>query len=238
MTPAGSDRAGGDRPPLGVLDLTPRGPVPYLEVHELQRRLHEERASDLGDDLVILVEHEPVVTLGRGTARADARNPARPAVIDPDRFPIIEVERGGEATWHGPGQLVAYPIVRLGPDERDLHRLLRSLEEAVIAVAGDFGVAAGRRAGATGVWVGQRRKLASIGIAVARWVTWHGIGLNVSCDLAAFGAIHPCGFDATEMTSLARELGDAHPTPSVGELGVALAAELARELGRSITLSS
>lgn len=144
--------------------------------------------------------------------------------------PVVEIERGGDATYHGPGQLVAYPIVKLGEGERDLHRFLRHLEEAMIRTLAERGVAAGRREGATGVWIGER-KIASIGIACRRWVTFHGLALNVSTDLAYFQRIAPCGFDAAVMTSLARELG---APATVDEIKPRLAAHLAGALGRRL----
>lgn len=154
------------------------------------------------DDVLLLVEHPDVITLGR---RAKPSN-----VLAPGDTPVIAIERGGDVTYHGPGQLVAYPIVLLREDERDLHRFLRNLEEAVIRTVGDFHISATRCPGKTGVWTSEApdgRKLASIGVAVKKWVTLHGLALNVTTDLARFSAIHPCGFDAAVMTSMARELG-------------------------------
>ena len=132
-------------------------------------------------------------------------------VLAPGATPVVEVERGGDVTWHGPGQLVAYPILRLEGEARDLHAHLHRLEDLVVDVCAAFGIAGGRDARNTGVWVrpgtpaGQ--KICSIGIACRRWVTWHGLALNVDPDLSAFARINPCGFDAAVMTSMARELG-------------------------------
>ena len=154
------------------------------------------------DDVLVLVEHPDVITLGRS---------AKPGnVLAPGDTPVVAIERGGDVTYHGPGQLVAYPIFQLREDERDLHRFLRNLEETVILTVGDFGISATRCPGKTGVWTSEAtdgRKLASIGVAVKKWVTLHGLALNVTTDLARFSAINPCGFDATVMTSMARELG-------------------------------
>ena len=142
-----------------------------------------------------------MITLGRS---------AKPAnVLNPGDTPVIAIERGGDVTFHGPGQLVAYPIFLLREDERDLHRFLRNLEEAVIRAAADFAISATRCPGKTGVWtsdVPDGRKLASIGVAVKKWVTLHGLALNVNTDLSRFAAINPCGFDAAVMTSMAKEL--------------------------------
>jgi lipoyl(octanoyl) transferase len=149
-----------------------------------------------------VVEHPDVITLGRSAAPAN--------VLDAGEIPVFAIERGGDVTYHGPGQLVAYPIFLLRDDERDLHQFLRGLEEAVIRTLADFRIEGTRRAGRTGVWTAQEtapRKLASIGIAVRKWVTMHGLALNVNTDLSRFAAINPCGFDAGVMTSMARELG-------------------------------
>jgi lipoate-protein ligase B len=160
------------------------------------------RQADAVPDTLILVEHPEVITLGRS---------ARPEnLLAPDAMPVVAVERGGDVTYHGPGQLVAYPIFRLAEDERDLHRLLRGLEESVIRTLAAFDIPGRRIAGSTGVWTGSAsapRKLASIGVAVRKWVTMHGLALNVTTDLARFRAINPCGFDASVMTSMAKELG-------------------------------
>jgi lipoyl(octanoyl) transferase len=172
-----------------------------------------------------VVEHPHVITLGR-TRGALAH------LVAPGEVEVVEVERGGDVTYHGPGQIVAYPILLLREEERDLHRFLRNLEEAMIRALARFGLAAGREAGKTGVWVGTAaRKLASIGIACRRWVTFHGLALNVTTDLGYFARIQPCGFDPTVMTSMARELGrdpgfDAVKAALVAELGVALGRRL------------
>jgi len=170
----------------------------------LQQDLVASRQSGSIPDTLILVEHPDVITLGRS---------AKPSnVLCPGEIPVVSIERGGDVTYHGPGQLVAYPIFLLREDERDLHRFLRSLEEVLVRTLADFGLAGIREPGKTGVWIareGASRKLASIGVAVRKWVTLHGLALNVTTDLTRFGAINPCGFDATVMTSMARELGHA-----------------------------
>ena len=200
------------------------GLVPYAEGHALQRELVEQRIRGEIPDTVILLEHAPVITLGR-KAGAEA------SVIDAGDWPVVRVERGGDATWHGPGQLVAYPIVALEGERRDLHRHLRQLEEAVIALLGDLGLNGVRDPRNTGVWLpsadGPPRKVCSIGIACRRWVSWHGLALNVDPDPAAFLRLRPCGFDPDVMTRLADHLD---PCPSVD----ALAGPLADALGRAL----
>ena len=183
-----------------------------------------ERQRGERPDALVLVEHPHVITLGR--SQKSWAN-----VLAAGDVPVVEIERGGDVTYHGPGQLVAYPIVKLAEAERDLHRFLRNLEEAIIRTAAEVGVEAGRRPGATGVWAGER-KLASIGIACRRWVTFHGLALNVSTDLAYFQRIAPCGFDAGVMTSLQALLG--RPV-AVDEIKPRLAAHLAAALGREIS---
>lgn len=168
------------------------GRKPYLEVHALQQELLQQRVEDRISDTLLLVEHEEVVTLGRSSQKGDAADAG---------LPIVSIERGGEATWHGPGQLVAYPILKLPEDRRDLHRYLRDLEQVVIDVLGDFGVEGSRVEGLTGVWIGKQ-KVCSLGVAVRRWVTWHGLALNISADLAAFRRFRPCGLDPDVMTNL------------------------------------
>ncbi|HEX2574559.1 MAG TPA: lipoyl(octanoyl) transferase LipB [Polyangia bacterium] len=194
----------------------------YEEVRTLQLDLVAERQAGAGMDTLLLVEHPHVVTLGR-------RSSARDNVLT-DEMPVIEIERGGDATYHGPGQLVGYPIVRLEDDERDLHAFLRALEEGLIRACGDLGLSAVRREGLTGVWLGDR-KVASIGIAVRRWVTFHGFALNVTTDLTRFRAINPCGLDASVMTSLSVSLGRDVSQEEVKPLVVR---HLGEQLGRRL----
>jgi len=180
-----------------VVDL---GLVEYREAWDLQKRLVERRAADAIPDVLLLLEHPHVVTLGRRGTRDDVLDPA---------LPVVEVERGGEATYHGPGQLVGYPIVKLG-DRLDVKRYVRDLEEVLIRASRAFGVAAERDPRQSGVWVAGR-KLGSIGVAVHRDVTYHGFAQNVNTDLSYFAKIRPCGFDGSIMTSMARELGTPVP---------------------------
>ncbi len=172
------------------------GVEPYARVHAWQERLVAARAAGRVPNLLLTGEHPPVITLGRKTPDDGTY------ATDLER---IVVERGGEATWHGPGQLVAYPIVHLTAARKDLHAFQRDLEEIGLRVLRAFGLAGERREGFTGVWV-NGRKIQSLGIAVRRWVSWHGLAFNVDPDLTAFRAFRPCGLSGDVMTSLAREL--------------------------------
>jgi lipoyl(octanoyl) transferase len=193
----------------------------YRVTWERQLALVEARQRGEVEDTLLLVEHPHVITLGR-------RQGARAHVLAAGDVPVVEIERGGDATYHGPGQLVAYPIVQLVEGERDLHRFLRNLEEAAIGAVGELGVAgAGRREGATGVWI-EERKIASIGIACRRWVTFHGIALNVRTDLAYFARIQPCGFAPEVMTSVAALGGDGDMTRAKAVFARRLLAALGR----------
>jgi lipoyl(octanoyl) transferase len=209
--------------PWRILDL---GTASYREVWAKQIGLVEDRQAERTIDTLVLVEHPHVFTLGR--RRESAQN-----VLMPGDVEVIEIERGGDVTYHGPGQIVAYPILLLRDGERDLHRFLRNLEDAVIATCTHFGVAsASREPGKTGVWcddaMGARRKLCSMGIACRKWVTFHGLALNVTTDLSYFGRINPCGFESRVMSSLAaeREITDLAAVKQV------LVTELGRALGR------
>jgi lipoate-protein ligase B len=178
--------------PFRIVDL---GTREFGEVWQQQLALVGARQRDEIDDTLLLVEHPHVITLGRSTRRENLLRPAD--------TPIFEIERGGDITYHGPGQLVGYPIFKLREHERDLHLYMRRIEETVIRTLAALGLASGRRAGWTGVWTvpEPQRKLASIGVAVKKWVTLHGFALNVSTELARFAAINPCGLDAAVMTS-------------------------------------
>jgi lipoyl(octanoyl) transferase len=187
------------------LDLLDLGRRPYREVLELQRALCRRRvAGEIERDLLILVEHEPVVTLGRGTRPTSL--PLPPAELERRGVEVVEVERGGDVTYHGPGQLVGYPILQLREHREDLHWYLRQLEATLIAALDRLGTPAARKAGFTGVWTAGR-KIASIGIHVKQWVTFHGFALNVTTDLRGFDLIVPCGIEGVTMTSVAAELG-------------------------------
>lgn len=177
------------------------GRISYADGLAMQETLVAERQAGRIPDTVLLLEHEPVYTIGRTRDRASLGEPERLP------HPVVETNRGGQATWHGPGQLVGYPIIDLQTRGRDLHHYLRALEQAQIDFLKDCGIPdAGRREGLTGVWIGDR-KIASIGVGVRRWVTMHGFALNIGSDLAGFDAIVPCGIAGVAMTSLSRESG-------------------------------
>lgn len=188
---------------LWVEDL---GRRPYGEVLDLQRELAAERIAGARPDTLLLVEHDPVITLGRSSKTAhllaDDRLLATRGV---DRF---EVERGGDVTFHGPGQLVGYPIIDLKQHKQDLHWYLRQLEQVLMDTLATFGIDGSRVEKYTGVWVGDR-KIASIGVHARSWVTWHGFALNVSTDLSYFDLIVPCGIPQVRMTSIEREIGSS-----------------------------
>jgi lipoyl(octanoyl) transferase len=216
-----------DMPDWSVVDL---GTEPFRETWARQLALVEQRQKgEAGDapDTLLLVEHPHVFTLGR-------RREAEANVLMPGDVEVIGIERGGDVTYHGPGQIVAYPIVLLGEGERDLHRYLRNLEEGVIATCARFGLACDREPGKTGVWLttptGMRRKLCSMGIACRKWVTFHGLALNVTSDLGYFRRINPCGFEASVMTSMAEQLGGEVSLAAVRD---SLAEDLGRALGRT-----
>lgn len=199
------------------------GRLEYEAALELQHRLVAERQRGEGEDTLLLLEHPDVFTLGR-------RRTAQSNVLLAGDTPVVQVERGGDVTWHGPGQLVGYPIVALDEDERDIHDVLRRLEDALIAVLARCGLEAGRREGFTGVWC-QGRKLVSLGIAVRQWVTFHGFALNVDCELGGFARINPCGLDSEVMGSVAG-LGGVVPSSEV--LMDWAAFEVAKALGREL----
>lgn len=180
-------------PDAPLLDVRRLGRCQYADAHIVQQEVLEQRVAGEVLDTLLLCEHAPVITLGRKTPEDQ-----RPT----GDVPVIEVERGGEATYHGPGQAVAYPIFALPEGRRDLHKYLRDLEQVVIGVLGEFDIEGRREKGLTGVWVGDK-KIASIGVAVRRWVTWHGLAINVHTDLDAFQSFSPCGLDPKVMTRMA-----------------------------------
>jgi len=191
---------------LGIVPLGRRG---FGETLTLQRELAARRiAGDQPRDLLLLVEHPPVITLGRGFQPAHLTTP--PETLAARGVEVHEVERGGDVTYHGPGQLVGYPIFDLTAHRQDLHWFLRQIEEALIVALRALGVPGERVAGYTGVWTGGR-KIASIGIHVRRWVTWQGFALNVTTDLSYFDLIVPCGIPDVQMTSVRRELAERFP---------------------------
>ncbi|MCW2705654.1 MAG: lipB [Blastococcus sp.] len=211
------------------LETVQAGLVPYEQAWEMQRGLHARRVDGQVADTLLLLQHPSVYTAGRRTEAHE-----RPA----DGTPVIDVDRGGKITWHGPGQLVGYPIVAL-PDPVDVVAYVRRLEEALIEVCAGFGLATGRVEGRSGVWVAAdqpgsgfrpERKVAAIGVRVARGVTMHGFALNCDPDLTAFGSIVPCGIPDAGVTSLSAELGrDVTVADAVGPVEAAMKRVLAFE---------
>jgi lipoyl(octanoyl) transferase len=187
-----------------AVDVRRLGRISYAEGLALQERLVRERQAGAAQDTLLLLEHDPVFTLGRNARAENVLFPADD--LRARGFDVFEVGRGGDVTYHGPGQVVGYPIVDLSPDRRDVHRYVRDLEDVLIRTCADYGLAAERVAGRTGCWVG-REKIGAIGVRIARWVTSHGFAFNVSNDLAPFGLIVPCGIRDASVTSLTQLLG-------------------------------
>jgi len=192
------------------------GRIDYADGVELQKALVQRRQAGEIDDTLLFVEHPPVITLGVRTRGATTNVRADAGALAAQGVEIHETGRGGDVTFHGPGQLVGYPILDLKPDRCDVHRYVRDLEEVLIRAVDAFGVRAGRIEGLTGIWVGDQ-KLAAIGVRISRWVTSHGFALNVNTDLSHFGLIVPCGITDKGVTSLERLLGHALPMDEVAE---------------------
>ena len=192
------------------IEIRRLGIVPYADGLELQRELVERRKVGEISDQLLLLEHPPVITLGVKTRNDRSHVVATAQTLEDERVEVFESGRGGDVTYHGPGQLVGYPILDLRPDRCDVHRYVRDLEDVLIRTAAAFGIRAGRVPGLTGAWVGDD-KLAAIGVRIARWITSHGFALNVSTNLSHFGLIVPCGINDKGVTSLERLL--ARPVP-------------------------
>ena len=180
------------------------GRVAYARGLELQAELVAARQAGRVPDQLLLLEHDPVFTLGRNARSENVLFPAE--ALRERGFEVFETGRGGDVTYHGPGQLVGYPILELPPERRDVHRYVRELEEVMIRTCADYGLAASRVAGLTGAWLGQE-KVGAIGVRISRWVTSHGFALNISTDLLPFELIVPCGIRGRGVTSLERALG-------------------------------
>jgi lipoyl(octanoyl) transferase len=205
------------------LDVRRLGRVPYADAVALQAELVQQRRAGAIPDTLLLLEHPHVITLGSGSRAEHVL--ASPEERARRGIELWESGRGGDVTYHGPGQLVGYPILDLKPDRCDLHRYLRDLEEVLIAVLGEFGLSGRRREGLTGAWV-EDRKLAAIGVRVSSgWITSHGFALNVNTDLAFFAAIVPCGIRDHGVGSLASELGRPLAMEEVEEVAVRRFAE-------------
>ena len=191
-----------------VRDLAVRrlGTVAYGDALALQQSLVEERRAGHIPDTLLVLEHPPVITIGVKRADGRAHVLATPGRLAELGVEVVETGRGGDVTYHGPGQLVAYPIVDLRPDRQDVHRYVRDLETVMIQICGSYGIIAGRVTGYSGAWVGDR-KIGAIGVRISRWITSHGLAFNVATDLAGFDLIVPCGIADRGVTSLSRELG-------------------------------
>ena len=211
-------RPRGSFPDAGLSGNDPRGPlsvrrlgrVGYVEGLELQKTLVEDRRAGRIGDTLLLLEHPPVITLGVKSRGKSINIVASPEQLSAAGVEVFDTGRGGDVTYHGPGQLVGYPIFDLNPDRRDVHRYVRDLEEALILVLAAFGITGVRVKGLTGVWVGppgREEKVAAIGVRISRWITSHGFALNVSTDLGPFGLIVPCGIVDRGITSIERLVG-------------------------------
>ncbi len=206
------------------------GRLPYREAWAMQRDLVARRAAGEVPDTLLLLEHDPVITLGRDGRRDSLLFPE--AALAARGVDLVESDRGGDATFHGPGQVVGYPIVDLRPDQKDVRRYVRALEQAMLDTLADYALSGGRDAKNPGVWLEDPpRKIGAIGARISRWITHHGFALNVNVDLAYFGLIVPCGIPDRGVTSLQRELGHTVPLAEVMER---LAGHLARGLGRTL----
>jgi lipoyl(octanoyl) transferase len=198
------------------LEVRRLGVVPYAEALGLQRELVEQRRTGDVPDLLVLLQHPPVLTVGVKRSGGLRNIVAPPDYLASLGIEVHEAGRGGDVTYHGPGQLVAYPILDLRPDRCDVHRYVRDLEEVMIRVCADYGIEAGRVAGLTGAWV-QADKIGAIGVRISRWITSHGIALNVNTNLDHFRLIIPCGIADRGVTSLAARVGREVPFEAVAD---------------------
>jgi lipoyl(octanoyl) transferase len=204
---------------LRPIEVRRLGLVRYADALDLQKQLVEDRKADRIPDQLLLLQHPPVITLGVKSRGDRSHVLAAPAALARAGVELFETGRGGDVTYHGPGQLVGYPIVDLRPDRCDVHRYVRDLEEVLIATARAFGVTAARVPGLTGAWVGDR-KLAAIGVRIARWITSHGFAFNVATDLDHFKLIVPCGITDKGVTSLDELTGRRIPMQSVEDAAI------------------
>jgi lipoyl(octanoyl) transferase len=205
-----------------LLQVTPLGTLTYEEAFAKQQAQVDRLLDGSSEPTLFLLEHHPVYTIGRTRDQSSLR------ATEQLPHPVVEINRGGQGTYHGPGQLVGYPILDLRNHGKDLHAYLRLLEEALILTLADYNITASRKEGLTGVWVGDR-KIASLGVGVRKWISMHGFALNVTPEsLPAFQAITPCGIDGVSMTCLHHE-GDQSPT--VAEVGITSSRHLANLLG-------
>lgn len=215
--------------PVKPLEVRRLGLVPYADGLELQRRLVEERKADRIADTLLLLQHPHVLTIG---VKKDGREHI---LAGPDRLETLGVEvfetgRGGDVTYHGPGQLVGYPIIDLNPDRRDVHKYVRDLEEVMIRVCAGYDLEAGRVPGFSGAWIGEE-KIGAIGVRISRWITSHGFAFNVTTDIDFFNLIVPCGIADKGVTSLAARLGKA---PAMSEVEDRFVAQFASVFDREL----
>ena len=215
--------------PLQVRRL---GLVPYADGLELQRRLVEERKADRIPDTLLLLQHPHVLTVG---VKKDGRTHilASEDLLSSLGVQVFETGRGGDVTYHGPGQLVGYPIVNLDPDRRDVHQYVRDLEEVMIRVCADYGLEAGRVKGFSGAWIGDE-KIGAIGVRISRWITSHGFAFNVATNIDFFDLIVPCGIADKGVTSLAAKLGRA---PAMAEVENRFVEHFSAVFGRAVSLA-
>jgi lipoyl(octanoyl) transferase len=192
---------------MSPLEVRRLGLVPYADGLELQRALVDDRKADRIPDTLLLLQHPHVVTIG---VKKDGRSHilATPEQLAARGVEVFETGRGGDVTYHGPGQIVGYPIIDLNPDRRDVHKYVRDLEEVMIRVCADYGVVAGRSKGFSGAWIGDA-KIGAIGVRISRWITSHGFAFNVTTDVDFFNLIVPCGISDRGVTSLSKEIGRA-----------------------------
>ncbi|NOQ84416.1 MAG: lipoyl(octanoyl) transferase LipB [Myxococcales bacterium] len=190
------------------------GTVDYAAAHRLQKQLQAKRIAGEVPDTVLLLEHPPVLTMGRSAKEQHII--AQPHVLEAQGISVHEVGRGGDVTYHGPGQLVAYPIIDLKPDRRDVRKYMWSLEEAMIRTCKEFGLSATRIGGLNGAWIGDR-KVGAVGVRISRWVTMHGLALNANSDLSHYELIVPCGIQDKAVTSISAELGRTIGVPDVAD---------------------
>ncbi len=201
---------------LKPLQVRRLGVVPYADALQMQRQLVEERRAEHLPDLLLLLQHPAVITVGNKGDGGRGNIVAPPEQLGRLGIEVHETGRGGDVTYHGPGQIVGYPILDLRPDRCDVHRYVRDVEDVMIRVCGDYGISAGRIAGLTGTWVGAE-KIGAIGVRISRWITSHGFAFNVTTNLEHFRLIVPCGIGDRRVTSLAQLTGTSPRIETVEE---------------------